>query len=144
MSDSTIKLIVTGVLFLHGIAHVGPTATYLWIRFRPSDRTGGWVSARSWIAPSLPQAASTAIATAFWGVALVGFVTAALSFRGILIPGDIWRQLAVGSAVVSTAGILAFLGTWPLFNTAAALAVNFAVLATQLWLHWPPPGMFGN
>lgn len=33
---------------------------------------------------------------------------------------------------------------WPTFNTLAALAMNTAVLVTQLWLHWPPRTMFGK
>lgn len=60
------------------------------------------------------------------------------------MPGDVWRQLATASAIVSTLGIVLFFGTWPTFNTIAALAVNIAVLVTQFWLHWPPQAMFGK
>jgi len=31
-----------------------------------------------------------------------------------------------------------------MFNTLAALAMNIAVLVTQLWAHWPPFAMFGR
>jgi hypothetical protein len=31
-----------------------------------------------------------------------------------------------------------FIGTWPTFNTLAALGVNVAVLVALLGLHWPP------
>jgi hypothetical protein len=144
MTDSTVKLIIGAVLFLHGIAHIGPIATYLWIRARPLDSTGGWLPARSWLSPSLPRSSATAIASILWAVSLVGFVAAALSFWGVMVPGELWRQLGVGSAIISTVGILAFIGTWPLFNTLAALAVNAAVLITQLAMHWPPEAMFGK
>jgi uncharacterized integral membrane protein len=78
------------------------------------------------------------LASAFWIVALAGFVLAALSFWGILVPAGVWQPLGVGTALVSLAGIVLFLGTWPIFNTVAALGVNIAVLVAVLWLHWPP------
>jgi hypothetical protein len=62
------------------------------------------------------------VASVFWVVALAGFVAAALAFW--LVGGDGWQALAVGSAVVSTVGIVLFFGTWPLFNTVAALVVT--------------------
>ena len=44
-----------------------------------------------------------------------------------------WGALAVG--------IVLFFGTWPMFNTVAALGVNAVVLVALLILHWtPPPG----
>ena len=144
MSNQIIRLVVAGVLFLHGLAHVGPLAVYIWIRYRPGDNTGGWLAARSWLLPSLPAATATAVASAFWVLSLIGFIGAALSFWGILVPGEIWRQLAVASAITSILGIVIFFGTWPRFNTLAALGVNVALLVTQLWSHWPPPVMFGK
>jgi len=82
------------------------------------------------------------LACACWIVALAGFVIAALSFWGILIPTEVWQPLAVGTALVSLAGIVLFWGTWPAFNTVAALGVNVAVLVAVLWLHWPPEALF--
>ena len=35
-------------------------------------------------------------------------------------------------------------GTWPAFNTVAALGMNGAVLVAVFWLHWPPEAMFGR
>jgi len=144
MSNQIIRLVVAGVLFLHGLAHVGPLAVYIWITYRPGDNTGDWLAARSWLLPSLPDATVTAIASAFWALSLIGFIGATLSFWGILVPGEVWRQLAVASAIASILGIAVFFGTWPMFNTLAALGVNVAVLVTQLWLHWPPHAMFGK
>jgi hypothetical protein len=74
----------------------------------------------------------------------IGFVAAAMSFWGFLVPSDAWRQIAIVSSFISILGIGLFFGTWPAFNTAAALAVNVAVLVTQLWLYWPPQEMFGR
>jgi hypothetical protein len=41
--------------------------------------------------------------------------------------------------VVSGVGIVLFFGTWPMFNTLAALAVNGAVLVALVVLRWTPP-----
>jgi hypothetical protein len=144
MSAQTIRVVVAGVLFLHGIAHIGPIATYVWIKLRPGDPTGGWVAARSWLVPSLRPSAAMFAASLFWFLSIVGFVAAALFLRGVLDPEYMWRQLAVGASIVSTVGIVVFFGTWPIFNTLAALAVNVAVLVTQLWMHWPPASMYGS
>ena len=138
MTDQTIKLIAAGVLLVHGLGHGGALAALAWIRLRPGTPTGDWLAARSWLVPSLPGDTATTIATAFWIVSLVGFVIAAMSFWGVVIPSSACEPLAVASAVVSIAGIAFFFGTWPMFNTLVALGVNVAVLVALLWLHWPP------
>jgi len=144
MSDQTIKLIAAGVLLLHGLSHGGALGALAWIRLSPGSNTGDWRAARSWLVPSLPGDAATTIASAFWIVSLVGFVIAAMSFWGVVIPGDVWRPLAVASALVSIAGIACFFGTWPIFNTLAALGVNVAVLVAIVWLRWPSDAMLGG
>ena len=144
MSDQTIKLIAAGVLLLHGLGHGGALGALAWIRLRPGTPTGDWLAARSWLVPSLPADTATTLASTFWVVALVGFIIAAMSFWGVVIPGNVWRPLAVASALVSIAGITFFFGTWPMFNTLAALAVNVAVLAAVLWLRWPSEAVLGS
>ncbi len=137
MSADTARGLIFGALMIHGLGHGGALGALTWIAFRPGDPTGGWQAARSWLIPALPTATATAVASAFWIVSMLGFVAAALSLWGIVLPGEAWRPLAIGSAVVSLVGITLFFGTWPPFNTLAALAVNIAVLASLLWLHWP-------
>ena len=143
MAEQTLRLIVFGALLVHGLGHGGAIGALVWIRRFPGTDTGGWRAARSWAFPALPATAATLVASAFWVVALVGFVAAALSFWGILLPGALWRPLAVASAVASALGITLFLGSWPVFNTLAALGMNFAVLAALLWLRWPTPASGG-
>lgn len=139
MSADTARGLVFGALMIHGLGHGGALGALMWIAFRPLDPTGGWQAARSWLLPTLPAATATSVAGAFWIVAMFGFVVAAVSFWGIGLPGEAWRPLAIGSAVVSLVGITLFFGTWPPFNTFAALAVNVAVLVSLLWLRWPAP-----
>jgi hypothetical protein len=138
-----IGLIIVAVLFLHGIAHLGALAALWWVN-RFGGKTGGWLSARSWLFPTLAPTAATWAACAFWVLSAIGFVAAALSFGGVMIPTALWRPLAIGSAIVSGTGIVLFLGRWPVFNTTAALAVNLAVVAALLWLNWPPLEMFAR
>ena len=141
MSDSTLRLVIGGVLLLHGLGHGGAVGALAWIgRFGPG-RTGAWKPAKSWLVPSLTGSAAAIVASAFWVAALAGFVPAALSFWGIL-PVELWQPLAVASAAVSMAGIIVFFGNWPLFNTLAAQAVNVAVLVAVLWLRWPPESVW--
>ena len=144
MSDQMIKLIAGGVLLMHGLGHGGALGALASIRFTPGTNTGDWLAARSWLIPPLAGGTATTIASAFWIVSLVGFVIAAMSFWGVVIPGSVWRPLAVASALVSIAGITLFFGTWPMFNTLAALGVNVAVLVAVLWLRWPPEAMLGG
>jgi len=40
--------------------------------------------------------------------------------------------------------VVLFWNTWPAFNTLGALAMNVAVLVTQLWIHWPSIDVFGR
>ncbi len=144
MSDQLLKLIVAGALLLHGLGHGGAVGALIWIARRPGTDTGGWLAARSWAFPALAAPTATTVATLFWVVALAGFVAAAISFWGILLPAEVWRPAAVVSAAVSSLGIVLFIGTWPVFNTLAALGMDAAVLVALLWLGWPPRALFGN
>ena len=137
MPDPMLELVIGGVLLVHGLGHGGALAALAWIRLRPQSSTGDWSAARTWLIPSLPAETAAMLASAFWLAALIGFVLAALSFWGLLLPADTWQPVALGSAVVSMTGIVLFLGTWPIFNTLAAVAVNMAVFAA-IWLQWPP------
>ncbi len=144
MSDQMLKLIITGALAVHGLGHGGAVGALAWIAARPGTDTGAWRAAQSWLLPGLSADTATAVASAFWIVSLIGFVGAALGFSGILVPADAWRPLAVATALVSTVGILLFIGTWPAFNTVAALGMDVAVLIALLGMRWPPETLFGR
>jgi hypothetical protein len=136
MPDGTLRLLVGGILLLHGLGHGGAIAALAWIRRFGPGHTGSWTAARSWLIPSLPASTAELLACAAWALAMVGFVAAALSFWAI-IPDSPWRAFAIVSAVVSIAGIVCFFGTWPMFNTLAAMAVNVGVLIALISLGWP-------
>jgi hypothetical protein len=143
MTADNLRFLITAVLGIHG-----PRPR--WSRPALVTRKLGYVAAadqagrltpRSRVLPSLEGSGAIERATGFWIVSMIGFIAAALAFWRVLIPGEAWRILTVVSAVVSTIGIVLFAGTWPVFNTVAALSINAAVLVTQLWLRWPsrPP-----
>jgi len=137
MSRRGFRPIAAAVLLLHGLGHGGALGALAWIQLGPGD-AGAWLAARSWLLPSLPGDMATTLAASLWIASMLGFVVAALSFSGVVGPSSLWRPLAVASALVSTVGIVLFLGTWPMFNTLAALGVNAAVLGTILWRRRPP------
>jgi len=128
---------------LHGLGHVGALIAIVVNWAKRGTATGAWLPARSRLIPSLTPQAAKAVASTFWVLSAIGFVSASISLWGIVVPGEAWRPLALVASVVSILGITIFLGTWPTFNTLAALAVNIAILVTQLRLHWPPQAMFG-
>jgi hypothetical protein len=132
VDPQTIRAALPVVLLLHGLGHGGAIAALVWIAARPGGPTGDWHAARSRLMPSLPADTATAVACTFWALALVGFVAAALALAGIAVSVDALTPLALASAIVSLAGICLFLGTWPAFNTLAAITVNVAVLVALL------------
>jgi len=146
MSTENLKFLIAAVLSIHGLGHVGAIGALVTrkLGYVAAADQAGWLAARSWLLPSLASPIATALATGFWAVSMIGFIAAACSFRGVLVPSEAWRTLAVASAVVSTLGLALFIGTWPLFNTVAALSVNAAVFVTQLWLSWPARALFGR
>jgi hypothetical protein len=144
MSDQTLKLVITGALALHGLGHGGALGALAWIAARPGSDTGAWHAAHSWLIPGLPDGTAATVAGILWILSLVGFVAAALGFWGILVPGEAWRPLAAVSAIVSSGGIVLFIGTWPAFNTLAALGFDVAVLVAILGMRWPPLALFGR
>ncbi len=103
MSADTARGLIFAALMIHGFGHGGALGALAWIALRPGDPTGGWQAARSWLMPALPMATATSVASGFWLISMVGFVAAALSFWGIVLPGEAWRPLAIGSAIVSLA-----------------------------------------
>jgi len=148
MSPQTIKFIITAVLILHGLAHGNATLALL----RQAGGSTPILPVRSWLFRSLSSRTAAVIAGVFWLLSTVGFIAAALSFWGTLFAGIDWRQMAIVSAVISTAGIALFSGIWPgapsrrlsNLDTVIALVVNIAVFVALLWMHWPPYDMFGK
>ena len=150
MSPQIIKFLITATLLLHGLAH--GTAFFALLTFASQNGKGAKLPFSSWLFPSLKPRTGAYIASVFWLLSAVGFILASLSFWGTFLPDEVWRSLALVSAVISTVGIILFKGTWPgaptlkisILDTVIALVINLAVFVCLLWLHWPPYAMFGK
>ena len=137
MSDQTVRLVWFAMLVLHGLGHAGALGSLAVIAARPDADTGAWTAARSWLLSSLPPGTATLLASGYWIASLVGFLAAALLFW--FGSGDTWQSVAIVSSLISVSGIIAFFGTWPPFNTVAALAVDAVVIGALVFAHWTPP-----
>jgi hypothetical protein len=149
VTANLLKIIIAGGLLLHGIAH--GVALVALLRQSLAGPSAAKPAVRTWLSPGLNPRSAAAFALPFWAVATVCFLAASAAFWGI-IPRPDWRQLAVAGAMVGTLAIALFPAPWPgsvnirrsLLDTSIALVVNVALLATQLWLHWPPLALFGK
>ncbi len=128
MSTQTIRILIAGALFVHGIGHT----------------LGFWKPARSLPFLKVPEPTLKLVGGIIWVLAAVGFIASSMGFYGILVPANWWRTLAVVFAVISLVGLILFGRTWPIFNFIGASAMNLAVLVALLWLHWPPLNMFNR
>ena len=89
VSTPTLRCLVAGALFVHGMGHL--------LGFR--------MPARSWLLPGMKQRELRVVSRVIWVAAAFGYVAACLGFWGMVIPGEWWRPLAVGTAVVSLVGL---------------------------------------
>ena len=140
MSPTTLRVIIGLVFLVHGIGHVMAFFPVLNI-----SSTEKWHH-RSWLlTPIFGDSVSRVINILLFGAAFIGFVGAALGLFGWLVPHELWRTLAVVSAVVSLVALAlfwnAFVSLFP--NKIGAIAVNIAVLVCLLWLEWPTEADIG-
>lgn len=150
MSPDLIRIIIAGGLLLHGLAH-GKAAFEL-IREAAQEDIRPAVPLRSWLLPSLSRRTTAMLAIPFWLLSGLGFIASAASFWGLILPGELWRPLAIGSAVISSLGIILFTGIWPgapnvklsTLDTIIGLVMNIAILVLLLAFGWPPMSMFGR
>ena len=59
LEGSSLRLIITGGLLLHGLGHGGAIGALAWIKAHPDRDTGGWRVARSWALPALRAQVAT-------------------------------------------------------------------------------------
>jgi hypothetical protein len=144
MSPQTIEILVTAALLLHGVAH--GRALFALLYQSTGRLPASWLPVRSWLFPSTTAKAVAGVASIFWLLSTVGFIAAGLSYWGFLLPPELWSQIVVPAAIISTLGIILISGIWPgapnqrlsTLDTVIALVVNIAIFVTRLWLHWPP------
>lgn len=73
MSTNTIRILIAGALFVHGIGHT----------------LGFWMPARSWLMPNAGESSLRVLSSALWGLAAVGFILSLLGFLGVVVPTEV-------------------------------------------------------
>jgi hypothetical protein len=141
LSPTVLRIIIAVALTGHAIAHAN--ALLALVRQATGDVPTTSV-VTSWLLPDLSATTAAALAIPFWLISTIGFAAAAATVWGVLGSGWAWREVAIGAAVVSTLGIVLFSAIWPggeiglrALHIALALAMNAAILGSQLLLHWP-------
>lgn len=128
-----IRTFVFLVLAVHGVGHsigvVGGWAGSAW---------GG--SSESWLLTPVLGRAAGIVEGVLWLLPTVGFVAAA----GLMFGGsELWRPVAVASAVASLGAIALFPAQLPTGSLVGAVAVDIAVLVGLLLLDWPAADVVG-
>jgi len=118
MPAQTIRLLIAGALFVHGVGHT----------------LGIWKPCRSLPFLKIPESTLRLIGGIVWVLIAAGFVGASLSFYGLLLPVDWWQPLAAVFAITSLLALFLLGRSWPRFNFVAASAMNIAILVVIFWL----------
>ena len=132
------KILLGVLLILIGIVHAGLAATPVPNDLAPRPRTF-FTRSRLLSALHLSQAGTRFVGLTLVALATLGFTASGLGLVGVPFLATSWRAITVESAVVSALLILLF---WhpSLF---IGVIVDVAILASPLWLQWPPPSLFG-
>jgi len=131
-----LKVVIALVLLAHGIGHSMGMLQVLKVATVNPQWNGD-----SWVLSGFAGTTMThAVGVVLWTAAIVGFAGVAAVVVGWL-PESLWQPLAIGSALVSIAGLIVFPIAFPTFSTIGALAVNVALLVAVLWYHWVPSDM---
>jgi hypothetical protein len=134
MSSDLLRLILTVAVGAHGIGHTLFLATSLGVPIAGQ-------SSRSWLLSGVVgDFATNGIGVFVWTISTIGFVAAAV---GMQTQAEWWRAFAVGSAVISTVGLILFWANPASSPAISALAFDAVVLGVLLWLRWPPTTVVG-
>ena len=128
-----VRIVIALVLMAHGIGHsIGIMQSLRIATINPDWNGDSWL-----ISGFAGTSVTQAVGVVAWTGALVGFLLAAAVVVGWL-PETWWAPLAVGSSLLSLAGLLLFPVAFPTTSTLGALVVDFGVLAAVLWVDWTP------
>ncbi len=135
------KIIIGLFLIAHGLVHVGLAAAP-----DPNEsesKPGAFFTApqRSWL---LPQLGLKPAAIRWIGILLVvfttlGFVLAGLGVFGVPGLAELWRTIAVVSAVLSLLLLLLFWHPWIILG----VLIDVGIIFSLVWADWPSPALIG-
>ena len=128
-----LRYVIALVLVAHGIGHsIGIMQSLRIATVNPEWNGDSWLIT-GFAGTSITQAVGVVV----WTTALIGFVLAAAVVVGWL-PETWWVPLAVGSSLLSLAGLLLVPAAFPITSTLGALVVDMVVLGAVLWADWAP------
>jgi len=141
MSGSLLRIMIAAIFTFHGIGQFMGVIAALHvpaIQKSTSPMLQNW-SSQSFLTPLLGESLSRVLCGVLWGLPFLGFLAAALALLGWLVPHDLWRPLALVSAVISVVAMVFYWNGLVLFfpHKIGNLAVNFAVLICLLMMNWP-------
>ena len=129
------KIIIGLFLIAHGLVHAGLAAAP-----NPDDPEsipGAFFTSpeRSWL---LPNVRLSTTAVRWIGIILIvlatlGFVLSGLGVFGVPGLSEIWRTLAISSAVVSLLLLIFFWHLWLIVG----VLIDVGILVALLWFEWP-------
>ncbi len=126
-----LRIAIGLVLFAHGIGHSLGLLQVLGVSaIQPAWRGDSWLF-------GMDGTGAAILAAVLWTAAIVGFVVLAGIVVGWL-PDGWWVPLAIGSALVSLAGLALFPAAFPTTSLVGAVIVDVALVAAVLWLRWSP------
>jgi hypothetical protein len=128
-----LKIVIGLVLLAHGIGH----SMGLLQLFRVAVVNPTW-KGDSWLLTGVAgSTVSTVVGATIWIAAIIGFAALAGVVFGWL-PAAWWQPLAIGSAVVSLAGLVLYPMAFPPLSSIGALAVDVLLLVAVVWASWMP------
>lgn len=136
------KIIIGLFLIAHGLVHAGLAAAP-----NPEDpetKPGAFFTSteRSWLLTKvgLRSASVRWIGIVLVALATLGFVLSGLGVFGVPGLSEIWRTLAIASAVVSLLLLILFWHLWLIIG----VLNDVGILIALLWLDWPPIDLIGS
>jgi hypothetical protein len=133
------RLIIAILLIIHGLIHAG-------VATAPDPTKGDAGNPfeffmgedRSWLMRMLGVSDSISwwVAVILVAITTIGFVAAGVL---LLLKSSMWRELAVGTSILSLLFIFAY---WNRYLP-VGVAVNAGIVLALVWLHWPAEDMLG-
>ena len=140
--EDILEIVFAIAVLGHGLAHA--VATINLGRQIGGTVKDGALTVRSPLLPDLSVRAAAALAMAFWLPATIGFFVAVPAMLDLFLGDLAWSAVLAVAALISSAGIALFAGTWPggearlrALHIVLALGMNAIILVTQLVLGWP-------
>ncbi len=131
MAKQTITTIVLILFLVHGVGHFQGIVTSLGLRTSRS-------TSMSWLLKGLGNRTNSILCFILYLLPALGFIAAAMNFRGWVLPQSDWQDLALYSAFISMGGLALFPNALAmLFNKIGALAVNVTTIVSLLGVYWP-------